>query len=828
MPIYRFVPALICCCAISASAAGGAEIAVLTPETWQAYVPIGKEVDAIYGDVVLRNDRLVAVIAQPLATRNANMTVKNVGGCLIDFTTREQQNDQLGAFYPLGKTVDWRTLRTEPAMKPAAEKVEAATVSVVVSAVLKETGLTAETTYTLADGAEHVLVETKLTNTSAKPLITAAKDETRTDGTVFIKGTTGRLNWAYDRWWNAAYGIVDAAPRAEQVTVAAQGNVMFSRRLHVARDLRTLLDSTGVVSQSTSLRTLSVAERGVGPAGREPGIPNVYVELSREGKTLTAGYTDVAGEFPVRLAGDAEITVSSAAHQPTKIRLDSRPQQVIYVDRPGTLSAVITNEQGGPSPCKVQFRGVGDTKDPNFFDKSGEHAVGNLYYSHDGKFTLPIPVGKYACTISYGTEHDVVERELEIASGKETPLAAKLIRTVQTPGFISADFHSHSSPSGDNVSSQFGRVLNLLCEHIEYAPCTEHNRLSTYTPHLKRLGVEHLMGTCVGIELTSSPLPTSHFNAFPLKLQMHTQDGGGPTSDADPSVEVSRLAMWDDRSEKLIQQNHPDIGWVFYDKNGDGKPDGGFFPRPLPHLDVIEVHPPQDIFKPAILKTNSGDTRNNRIVNWLQLLNQGYRLGGVVNTDAHYNLHGSGWLRIYVESPTDDPAKVTTDDIVHAAEHGHIVMTNGPYLEVSVRASQDDKRSLGGPGDDIVAVGGKVFLHVRVQCPNWFDVDRVQLFINGRPNEKLNFTRKNTPAVFHGGALKFEQTWEVELKEDAHLIVATIGEDSGLGYVMGSEHKDDRPTAVSNPIFIDVDGRGFKPNQDTLGAPLPVKGSTSK
>ena len=82
------------------AAAAPAEVALLTEATWDEYVPSGKEVDAIYGDVVLRNGQLTAVIAQPLETRNANMTVRSVGGALIDLTTREPQSDQLSAFYP--------------------------------------------------------------------------------------------------------------------------------------------------------------------------------------------------------------------------------------------------------------------------------------------------------------------------------------------------------------------------------------------------------------------------------------------------------------------------------------------------------------------------------------------------------------------------------------------------------------------------------------------------------------------------------------------------------------------------------------------------------
>ena len=45
--------------------------AELTADNWELLVPRGKEVDAIYGDVVLRNDFLTAVIARPNAARPA-------------------------------------------------------------------------------------------------------------------------------------------------------------------------------------------------------------------------------------------------------------------------------------------------------------------------------------------------------------------------------------------------------------------------------------------------------------------------------------------------------------------------------------------------------------------------------------------------------------------------------------------------------------------------------------------------------------------------------------------------------------------------------------
>ena len=238
-------------------------------------------------------------------------------------------------------------------------------------------------------------------------------------------------------------------------------------------------------------------------------------------------------------------------------------------------------------------------------------------------------------------------------------------------------------------------------------------------------------------------------------------------------------------------------------------------------MDVIEVHPPHTISSEKPTTQSAGRTQNNTIVNWLQLLNKGHRIPGVVNTDAHYNFHGSGWLRNYLKSPTDDPALVTTLDVVHAAERGNLVMTSGPFMEVNLR-SVDESHAEAFPGDNLAARGGAATLKVRVQCPNWFDVDRVQVFLNGRPSDELNFTRQSYPSRFSDGTVKFDQEIPLHLERDTHVIVAAIGERSKLGPVMGPEHADDRPVAVSNPIFVDVDGAGFKANDDSLGD-LPVK-----
>jgi hypothetical protein len=808
-----------------------ADLVVLTPKTWEEFSPAGKEVDCIYGDLVLRNDKLIAVIANPIPGRNANMTVKDVGGCIIDLSVLQPQSDQLSAYYPGGKQMAWRV------GKPITDIRDASSVHITLRAEASADQPAAELTYTLKEGSPYILVETIYINQGSKALEIPLVDDVRAD-TTFEKTPNGEaaLFWAYDPWFGQAYGIVPEGVGLQSTSTGNASTVRYPKdgkstvalaageKLRLARhifpgknlfDIRAIAnDLAGVEQQAYSLLIRDTAGTAVADA---------QVLIQRDGDTTkpgVAGRTDDKGRLKFQLpAGTYSAQVRPFGLDILNIVLKAG-DLTLEVPAAGRVTANITDEKHGPIPCKVEFRGRDDTKDPYFGPQSGEHALHNLYYSHDGVFSQILPPGKYDVIVSHGPEYDAVFLPLEIRYGQATPLTAVLKRTVKTDGWISADFHNHASPSGDNTSSQYGRVLNLLCEQIEFAPCTEHNRVTTYAPHLERLQVAHLMGTCTGIEMTGSPLPLNHQNAFPLVHKPRTQDGGGPLSDVSPEAQIARLALWDNRSEKLVQQNHPDLGRLFYDKDGDGKPDGGFATS-LPFMDVIEAHPLQSIFEPARIQVK-GQPENNRILNWLQLLNQGYRIPGTVCTDAHYNFHGSGFLRIYLRSPTDDPAKVKTLDVVHAAEKGNIVMTNGPFLEVSADIPGGLPRTQAISGDEMTASSGKVDLQIRVQCPNWCDINRVQVAVNGRMPKELNFTRESHPEMFGSGVIKFDRKIPVELASDAHLIVIAAGEKLKIGPVMGPDHGKQMPIAVSNPIYVDVDGGGFKPNADTLGAPLPV------
>jgi hypothetical protein len=320
------------------------------------------------------------------------------------------------------------------------------------------------------------------------------------------------------------------------------------------------------------------------------------------------------------------------------------------------------------------------------------------------------------------------------------------------------------------------------------------------------------------IESSGRPGPSAlnHQNAFPIRVQDGAQGGGAPQTDRDPKVQIGRLFHHDD-SEKFVQQNHPDVAWLYVDKDQDGTIDGGYGTRPFTH--AMEIN--RDIA--GLLKSleaTGPEAKRGRGFHWLQMLNQGDRIYGTANSDAHVTAFDNGSNFTYLKASTDDPARLDPTELARAAKAGRMVMSNGPFLDVAL----DDVP----PGGD-ARLEREGRLKVGARWANRIDVDRVQVLVNGRPDPSLNFTRANASNSFFAGpdASGFEREIPLQLTTDAHIIVVATGERSQLGPFHGP-HAGQAPTAVSNPIFVDVDGKGFAANKDTLGAPLPVSSKSKE
>ena len=93
-------------------------------------------------------------------------------------------------------------------------------------------------------------------------------------------------------------------------------------------------------------------------------------------------------------------------------------------------------------------------------------------------------------------------------------------------------------------------------------------------------------------------------------------------------------------------------------------------------------------------------------------------------------------------------------------------------------------------------------------------MDEVRLIINGE--RRIIFPVKGEEDTL----IKFDEEIELKLKQDAYLAVEVLG-DRSLYPILQKQAKEDRynratlPYALTNPVFIDVDGNGrFDPPWD--------------
>lgn len=834
----RFALQLLCLFLLTFILSPDSNAQQITEANYDQLVPAGKEVDAIYGDYVIANEKMSAVIAAPKFTRNANMTVRYVGGCLIDFAAKGAESDQLSAFYPGGPKFRYRDA-----------EVDGSGVSMISGG--SDSKPECKVTYKPLEGYSAIEITSTFTNTTRSDWTLPLEDRVRIDsGNEDVersKNGTADLFYSHDIYWKQAYAVIapgyklriNATARESKLNFeGADGRPVimkpgesftFTRIAIVGRNLPEVRTMAAQILNGSIVVPVKLAVRNSNSeVDQLKSIADLRITLKQDAESFGTIVTDksgiartsvIPGEYLLALEYlGTEIPSPVTLSFPEESSLQSIELDIDRIS-PGLVQAKILDQAGKPIPAKVEFVGTGGTATPDWGPDSAEHFVRNLAYTANGTFETAIAAGTYDVTISHGPEYDAVFTQLEVTAGKVAKLNEQLKHSVKTPGWVSTEYHSHSSPSGDNTSSQRGRVLNLLAEQIDFAPCTEHNRVETYADDIAALKAGQFLATVSGMELTGKPLPLNHQNVFPMIHRPRTQDGGGPITDDSPESQIERLMIWDDRSRKLIQQNHPDLGWLFYDKNGDGTADGGF-ERSFQHMDVVEIHPID-----RILERNQFDDRlgkpfnNNRMLNWLQLLNQGFRVYGVVNTDAHYNYHGSGWIRNWVQSSTDDPAKIDSNEMVIASEEGRLIMSNGPYLEATFQADGQTVVS----GQDLTARSGIVKATIKVQCANWLDVDTVFVLVNGRQVPELTFTREDNSEAFSNDVVKFHRTLDIKLEEDSHLVVVAGHRTSKLGSVMGPSGGAQRPAALTNPVFVDVNGNGFKPNKDTLGYPLPVK-----
>jgi hypothetical protein len=281
------------------------------------------------------------------------------------------------------------------------------------------------------------------------------------------------------------------------------------------------------------------------------------------------------------------------------------------------------------------------------------------------------------------------------------------------------------------------------------------------------------------------------FLVFPL---LHQGEGFQVKVTADEvDLPEKFCSLWKKDPQALIQVNHPRSGDLGYFNNYELDPEAASNARKNFDLnfDVLEV----------MNGPYPYDSNDESIADWLNLLNKGYYFPIVGSSDAHTIDRGEpGYSRTYVFYSGEKGDHLGISSLIHAIKKGHTFASNGPVVDFKINTTHVS-------GDSFTAKNGKVDIWLKVESAPWVSVDEVRLIVNGK--RKIIFPVE----VSKDSVLKVFEQISLPLEKDSYLVAEVLGKKSLFPVHQararnGLRENATLPYALTNPIFIDVDGNG--------------------
>jgi hypothetical protein len=588
--------------------------------------------------------------------------------------------------------------------------------------------------------------------------------------------------------------------------------------------LATRGDPTGSVSGFVREAGTHVALSGVRVFAYEAGAPLPYTEWTTDIGDDPKPDGSFGGTLP---PGDYELLVHDRGRPlgervPVTVTEGSSVELILSSPQPGSVTFDIVDGDGFPLPGKVTFYRADDSAvlRPSLGDSYIGGQPAEVVFAPYGDGQVALPPGDYYAIASRGIEYELdTSATFRISDTEAVELAFMLEHTVDTTGWVGADFHVHSVPSHDVGVSLPQRVATMVCEGVEFFTATDHDHITDFAPVIEAMELEPWVKSSVGLEVTT--IENGHFLGFPL-LHDFLGDNGlaldwtGLT--AEELVEDLR-SMGAPGIEPVVFVGHPRDGILgYFDQFAlntyKGEPGELVFEQnpfiaglnPLlvsdnyeadfdalelmgtKRLDIIRTPTQPELDQYAAGEALSsydmlsrtmdeqqdlidgtyqlGYGHEGQLDDWMSLQNLGFRYTALANSDTHGTTSTeAGCPRNFVLADTDDPAYLSEDAIAEAVRAGQVVATYGPFIRFYANG---DSRL--GPGSDVTDTDD-VDLYIEVQSPSWFTVDRIELYENGTLIEEFLLESDSLDSF------DFSETITVSPSKDSWYAVIAIGDD---------------------------------------------------
>jgi hypothetical protein len=477
----------------------------------------------------------------------------------------------------------------------------------------------------------------------------------------------------------------------------------------------------------------------------------------------------------------------------------------------GKVKISIRNKTGAFVPGKTTFIGLDPTRTPYFRPKNPLETNNSHDFFKNSCFPLAegievdLPVGTYMISASRGPEYTLDQRVIEVLKDSMQEVVFRIDKIIEETNLISVDPHMHTLNS-DGSMTIAERIKSAVAEGVDVVVSSDHNYISDYPSVLKNLGLGEYIAVLIGQEV--SPLDINQvympeFNRYPLRFR-EGKPGNGAIDirffeDNTPIFGESRSLD----PKALIQVNHPRRRGYGYFTYYQLEPETaatalkGFDMS----FDLLEV-----MNGPFF---SHDKNRNSEVIaDWFHLLNRGNFFPIVGGSDSHRtDTNEAGYARTYVFYKGEKGDRLDASAIIQAMQKGQSFVSTGPIIEFSVNNTSI-------PGNTIIVEERKLDVGIKVKSAPWISLDEVRVIVNG---ERTTIFPIKAPRE---QIIKFQDKISLNLECDSYIAVEVLGNETLFPVVQRRSKNDGYecgplPYALTNPIFVDVDGNG------KFDSPLP-------
>ncbi|MCR9232690.1 MAG: CehA/McbA family metallohydrolase [bacterium] len=509
------------------------------------------------------------------------------------------------------------------------------------------------------------------------------------------------------------------------------------------------------------------------------------------------GFQRVGYTVPAEVLKTGENTLAiTGKGQPAAVRnfvLDPRPlKQALQL---GTVTVKVQTPEGQPVPARLTIVNASGEL-PHLYNASQPTTAvrpGILYTLGTGD-TFELPPGKYTLYATRGMEWGYDEQSIVVNYDQPQSHTMVISREVDTTGFIACDSHIHTLPGSGHGNATFEeRMITIAGEGIEVAVATDHNHISDYRPFQKSTGTQSHFHAISGDEVTTR---NGHFTAFPFDPDKAVPGGvkGRNPLFLENDNWGELIADMRLKGAEVIILNHPywpsipdgPFGRFRFNRRTGNRGEGPDF-----NFNGYEVVQP----------ANKIPDFYYALEDWMSLLNRGSRLTAVGATDSHTVNDPVGQARTYLKSTTDKVSEIVPREVYDAFTQGRAVASAGIFADLSLQGQYQMGDLV--PVNAIHAdknTGSKLTATLRVASPSWVQPREAMIYVNGKQvGHQTIKTESNQPT---------DQTLTFSLElppHDAYVVAFVLGDGITLpGWTTYGKASQ----AITNPIFLDVDGDG--------------------